>query len=69
MHPKWFSHKFKGPGIRYEVGLCIKTGKIVWVNGAYPCGFWPDLKIARASYIYQVDANELTLADKGYRDS
>lgn len=27
--PKWFSHKFKGPGLRYEVGLCIRTGYIV----------------------------------------
>lgn len=66
--PKWYSHKFKGPGVRYEIGLCIKTGKIVWVNGAYPCGEWPDLRIARDAYIYNLDPNELTLADKGYPD-
>jgi len=23
---KWYSHKFKGPGLRYEVGVCISTG-------------------------------------------
>lgn len=66
MDPIWYSHKFKCAGVRYEIGLCIKTGKIVWANGAYPCGSWPDIKIARDSYLYRIDASEYTLADKGY---
>lgn len=33
----WFSHKFKGPGVRYEVAVCIKTGDVVWINGPFPC--------------------------------
>jgi DDE superfamily endonuclease len=33
--PKWYSHKFNGPGVKYEVGVCIKTGYIVWVNGPF----------------------------------
>jgi len=41
----WFSHKFKGPGVRYEVGLCIRTGDIVWINGPFPCGQYPDITI------------------------
>ena len=45
--PKWFSHKFRGPGIRYELALCIRTGDIVWAYGGFPCGEWPDLKLAR----------------------
>ena len=32
---KWFSHKFHGPGLRYEVGLSIFTGE---VNGGVSCG-------------------------------
>jgi len=32
----WYSHKFHGAGLRYEVGLSISTGQIVWVNGAFP---------------------------------
>lgn len=32
---KWFSKKFNGPGLRYEVGVCIKTGAIVWINGPF----------------------------------
>ncbi len=23
---KWFSHKFKGPGLNYEVGICYSRG-------------------------------------------
>jgi hypothetical protein len=45
--PRWYSHKFKGPGQRYEVGLCIQTDWIVWVNGPFPCGSHSDIKIAR----------------------
>lgn len=31
----WFSEKFNGPAIKYEVGVCIKTGFIVWINGPF----------------------------------
>ena len=27
--PMWCSHKFKGAGLHYEVGVCILTGEIV----------------------------------------
>ena len=49
--PKWWSHKFNGPGLRYEVALCIRTGDIVWVNGGLPCGEWSDLRLARNAFI------------------
>jgi len=65
---KWFSHKFKGPGLRYEVGLNIRTGEVVWCNGGVPCGDWPDLKLARSKYVNFVGEDELTIADKGYKD-
>ena len=29
---KYFSKKMNGPGLSYEVGICIKTCHIVWVN-------------------------------------
>ena len=66
--PKWYSHKFRGPGLRYEVGLCIRTGHIVWAHGGLPCGEWPDLKLARDVFIYRLLPGEKALADKGYRD-
>lgn len=43
--PKWVSHKFKGPGVRYEVGIAIGTGEIVWAFGPFPCGAYNDLNI------------------------
>jgi hypothetical protein len=64
----WYSHKFKGAGLRYEVGVCIQTGDIVWVNGAYPCGSWPDLKIFRHRLKGMLGPNEMVEADKAYRD-
>lgn len=44
---KWHSHKFKGPGLRYVLGVNIQLGHIVWTNGPFPCGHWSDIKIAR----------------------
>lgn len=65
-HPKWFSHKFRGAGIRYEIGLSIGNGDIVWASGGLPCGEWPDIKIAKNLYL-KYARDEVTLADKGYR--
>ncbi|RLN99712.1 hypothetical protein DYB28_001948 [Aphanomyces astaci] len=65
---KWYSHKFHGPGLRYEVGIWIRTGNIVWVNGGPRCGEWPGLRLARDSYISMVRRGELTLAEKEYSD-
>lgn len=65
----WFSHKFRGPGIRYEIGLCIASGRIVWTNGAVPCGAWPDLKLAKEGFTEMLLPGERAIADKGYRDA
>lgn len=64
--PKWFSHKFNAPGVRYEIGISIGAGDIVWASGGMPCGEWPDLQLAKDLYLHYAK-NEVTLADKGYR--
>ena len=33
-----FSKKLNGPGYKYEICVCIKTGAIVWVNGPFKAG-------------------------------
>jgi len=65
---KWYSFKHNGPGLRYEIGLCIQTGKIVWALGGYHCGAYPDLKLAREWFVDEVGPFERVLADKGDRD-
>jgi hypothetical protein len=66
---RWYSHKFKGPGLRYEVAVCIQTGWIVWKNGPYPCGPFPDLTIARDKLHGEMAPGEMYVADRGYSDA
>ena len=47
LDPRLFSHKFKGAGLRYEVGICIQTGYIVWISGSFRAGEYPDISIFR----------------------
>lgn len=65
-HPKWHCHKHNGPGVRYEVAVCLQTGDIVWINGPFPCGKWPDKKIFKHKLIHKLDNNEMIEADGTY---
>ena len=60
-------YKFKGAGLRYEVGVSIQMGHVVWVNGPYPCGRWPDIKIFREDLKHMLDDGEMVIANAGYR--
>lgn len=63
----WYSHKFRGPGLRYEVALAISTGDIVHINGPFPCGNYPDITIFRSKLRGMLQDGEMVEADKGYR--
>ena len=64
----WYSHKFGGPGLRYEVALCILTGSICWINGPFPCGKMNDYQIFKtAGLLDQLDDGERVEADDGYK--
>jgi hypothetical protein len=63
----WFSHKLNTAALRYEIGVCIQTGWIVWMNGPFPAGQWPDLRIFRESLIYELLPWEFIVADRGYQ--
>lgn len=54
--------------VRYEVGICIRTGNIVWAHGGVPCGEWPDLRLARNALIEALRPGERVIADRGYND-
>jgi len=66
--PGYYSHKLKHAGLRYEVGICMKTGWIVWINGPFMCGAWNDLRIARDSLHGYLLPGEQYVADGGYRN-
>lgn len=64
---QFYSHKINHSGLRYEVGISIKKGDIVWIHGPFPCGAWPDLKIFRDAMLLYLNSNERVEADDGYR--
>ena len=53
--------------MRYEVGICIQTGEIVWINGPFPPGDWPDVNIALCELVLMLEGDERVVADSGYR--
>ena len=65
---KWWSYELNRAGSRYEIGLCIKTGWIAWINGPFPPCDWPDLRIAREGLMHALEPWEHCLADSGYVD-
>ncbi|CAJ1928658.1 unnamed protein product [Cylindrotheca closterium] len=66
-NPGRLSHKFDGPGFRYEVVIAVATGLICSINGPFICGEWPDIKIARNHLHEILPQGEYYLADAGYR--
>ncbi|CAB9518774.1 hypothetical protein SEMRO_962_G225190.1 [Seminavis robusta] len=65
-NPKWYTKKFNGPGVRYEIAICIQTGKICWAYGPFPCGKWSDSRIFQHNLQHQLGENEMVEADGGY---
>eukprot|EP00559_Dactyliosolen_fragilissimus_P004548 CAMPEP_0184857772 /NCGR_PEP_ID=MMETSP0580-20130426/2924_1 /TAXON_ID=1118495 /ORGANISM="Dactyliosolen fragilissimus" /LENGTH=188 /DNA_ID=CAMNT_0027353561 /DNA_START=237 /DNA_END=803 /DNA_ORIENTATION=+ len=64
---QWYSYKFKGAGVRYEIAVSIKAGHIVWINGPYPCGSYPDTRIFKLGIMHYLDPGERVEADAGYK--
>jgi len=69
----WFksfwSYKFKKMGLRYEIGLNIKTGDICWWNGPFPPGDMNDDMCFRDCLAMWLPPGECVETDKGYRAS
>ena len=63
---KWFSHKFKGPGLRYEVALNIQTGNIVWSHGPFSPGAYTDVAIFLQGLAHKLEPGKRVEADRGY---
>jgi hypothetical protein len=62
------SHKYAGKSaLRYELGVDILAGRLVWIQGPYPAGKWPDIKIFNAVLSHFLELGERVEADDGYR--
>ena len=65
-----YSHKFHGPGLRYEIAVAIISGDICWVNGPFLCGELNDYEIFdldSGGLTMELDVGERVEADDGYR--
>ena len=63
----WGSHKYAGKSaVRYELGIDILKGNLVWVEGPYPAGAWPDIKIFLNCLVGHLLPGERVEADNGY---
>eukprot|EP00536_Pseudo-nitzschia_multiseries_P017516 jgi/Psemu1/225351/e_gw1.1596.9.1 len=63
---KMYSHKFNGPAVKYEVGVCLKTGWIVWINGPF-VGSKNDGTIFKEGLSNLLHDNEAVEVDRDYR--
>lgn len=63
---KFYSQKFHGPGAKYEVGVCVKTGDIVWYYGPFPAGM-NDKQIFNIKLTKMLGPTEKVFADRGYQ--
>lgn len=65
---KWFSHKFRHDGLRYEVAINIRTGEICWINGPFQPGPWrDDIIFQRGGLNDELMEGEMVHADAVYR--
>ena len=61
------SFKLNGKSaLRYEIGLDILEGNLIWIQGPYAAGKWTDISIFRHCLINHLDPYERVVADKGY---
>ena len=60
-----YSHKLNGPGIKYEVAVCLRTGRIVWINGPF-VGSKSDGTIFREGLSNLLYDEEGVEVDRGY---
>ncbi len=61
------SHKFAGKcALRYELGVDILQGNLVWIEGPYPAGKYTDINFFRQTLIHHLDPFERVVANDGY---
>jgi hypothetical protein len=69
-HPsrKWYSHKFAGPGLAYELGIAIRRNQLVWMRGPFMASTH-DITIFReeGGLMSKIPAGKRVIGDSGYK--
>ena len=61
------SHKYADKSaLQYELGMDILKGNLAWVEGPYPAGTWPDIKIFLNHLAGHLLLGKRVEADNGY---
>jgi len=63
---KFYSHKFKGPALDYEIAIHLYENKVVWVNSPFNA-LKHDITIFRSALKGKIPKGKLVVADLGYR--
>lgn len=61
----WYSHKFHGPAVAYELGVNLIESKIEWVSKMFPAGN-SDLVIFREGFKSKIPDGMMLVGDQGY---
>jgi hypothetical protein len=61
----WWSHKFNGPALKYELAVCIKTGDIIWLGGPWPAAVH-DQEVFDEALSDMLMPGEMVEVDSGY---
>jgi hypothetical protein len=62
------SHKYAGKStLRYELGVDILVGNLVWIQGPYPASKYTNIKIFNKVLRNFLELGERVEADEGYR--
>ena len=62
----FYSHKFGGAGVDYEIAISIFEPRVLWVNGPFPSG-QGDREIFKAALRAKIPRGHIALMDRGYR--
>jgi DDE superfamily endonuclease len=64
---KWFSHKFHGPGLTYQIVLSLHEDKVLSVVGPFPAGM-PDISVFREAggIFHLIPPDKRLIGDNGY---
>jgi hypothetical protein len=60
------SKKFKHAALKYEIGLSVKTGDCVWINGPYRGGLHDQTVMREGGLLNKLKPGKLCIVDRGY---